>query len=87
MRWDEIVIDGGRPSCDGLGDSFVNYDSSLPPYGEDLERLVSICEGCEFMQICGEYAKIIKPEMGVWAGKRWSRGEIIPSQREETETA
>lgn len=86
-RWDEMVIEGDRPSCHGLTEAFVDFDSK-PPSGEDLEQLVEICIECPFMQICGEYAKIIKPEMGVWAGKRWSRGAIIPSQREhETETA
>lgn len=69
-RWEQMTdVEELTPSCVGLAEVFTDPETSSR-HG-NAKAAAEICHGCPFMQICDEYARLIKPTVGIWAGVRW----------------
>ena len=52
------------PSCAGV-DEFTTDT----PTADAIERMRPICAGCPLLELCGSWADLERPKVGLWAGK------------------
>ncbi|WP_404475152.1 WhiB family transcriptional regulator [Microbacterium aerolatum] len=55
------------PECNGI--DLFTADQIAPA---DTKVLKPICDRCDVALLCRQYAKIAKPKVGFWAGRRHS---------------
>lgn len=55
-----------RPAC--RGDARFIDDLTKPAAVRD------VCRACPLLNACREYATIVRPSGGIWAGRRWNAG-------------
>lgn len=63
----------GNPWTDGWEDEDGELQPHLIPSPEFAQKL---CAGCPLLDICGKSGRITLPEIGIWGGDVWIRGEI-----------
>lgn len=47
----------------------VATDLFFPVEGQSAEPAKKVCAGCPVLRECAEYARTVKPEYGIWAGR------------------
>jgi hypothetical protein len=63
---------GQRSPCESDPARWMDYDERTPPSREEAALM---CVGCPFFEQCSEFADVLKPDAGVWAGRVWIDGK------------
>jgi hypothetical protein len=72
----EDMAEQGANCLDVLPSPWVDYGDEDDPFVTPTAiEAVSLCSGCPIVEGCFEYAKLYKPNHGVWGGILWRNGK------------
>ena len=78
-RWDDLA-ETDTPECKGAPELFVDYETLTgAAMAHAIDDAKAICATCPFVEMCDEYARLVKPGHGVWGGKLWRKGRVAKS--------
>lgn len=80
LQFDEQV---SAPCRDNPG-PWMDWDS---PDEERVFEAQMACNGCAFLEVCRERARLERPEYGVFAGEVWEDGRIVRRARKRQQEA
>lgn len=72
--------------CRGRAAEFTEYSDPRGAYADDNEGRLPMpgseqarlmCRPCPLFDLCGDYAKLDKPDFGIHAGQRWLGGRVV----------
>jgi hypothetical protein len=61
------------PDCVDRPEEFIDYTQQ--PTAEEAEMS---CAACPMRELCDQFAQVERPGWGIWGGKRWRYGKLVP---------
>lgn len=79
----EASANGWKPNCYKEPEEFTDFDPKHPPTADEAEML---CWRCPLLEICDEYARTVKPEIGIHGGRVWVNKKLVSGRKRRRRT-